>query len=272
MLINGSGISPAFSAKILPNFQVQTTLGLKWAQASNGDFYAIDRTSAADDYACTVNLYSKETGDAQFMGINDFITMLENNRNAPSGTPNILALSGFAANEHIFGEDIDYSGTINATYDPAQAWRRTQGSWKGWGISGLRLVAQGASFVGAAALPDIQFVDIGVDADRDQTINKSFTYNRVVSAADHASDFGRFTGTLTLSAPAMRMLRRYRATIRGTAFTFPAIPGILYPFGPEAGTFPKLVNLIDWQNEQMIAPDKWSVSITLAENFTILEI
>ena len=267
MLINGSGISPAFSAKIKPDFQVQTTLALKWAQASNGNWYAIDRTSAADDYACTVNLYSKETGDAQFMGINDFIAMLENNREATSGTPNILALSDFALNEHIFGEDVDYSGTINATYDPSAAVRRSQGSITGWGYSGLRLVAQGPSFVGAAVLPAIRFIDIGVDADRDGTINKNFTYNRFVSTADHRSDAGRFVGTVTLTSLEMRILRRYRATVRGSAFTMPVLPGIAFPFGPEAGAFPKSVQLIDWQGEQMISPDRWKVTLTLSEVF-----
>jgi hypothetical protein len=92
MNISGAGIDPCipFVAKILPDFEVQTTLGLKWAQLSSGNWYAVDRTSAADDYACTVNLYSKETGNAQFMGINDFINMLENNRLATSSTPNVL--------------------------------------------------------------------------------------------------------------------------------------------------------------------------------------
>ena len=268
MLINGSGISPAFSAKIKPDFQVQTTLALKWAQASNGNWYAIDRTAVADDYACVVNLYSKEAADAQFMGINDFIAILENNRETTTGTPNILALSDFALNEHIFGEDVDYSGTINATYDPSAAVRRSQGSIKGWGYSGLRLVAQPTlSFVGAAVLPGLRFIDVGVDADRDGTINKNFTYNRVVSTADHRSDAGRFVCTLTLTALEMRMLRRYRATVRGSAFTMPVLPGIAFPFGSEAGAFPKSVQLIDWQGEQMISPDRWSVQISISEVF-----
>jgi hypothetical protein len=45
------------------------------------------------------------------------------------------------------------------------------------------------------------------------------------------------------------------------------LPGIAFPFGPEAGAFPKSVQLIDWQGEQMISPDRWSVSITISECF-----
>jgi hypothetical protein len=138
MIVSGTGIT-AFTAKIGPDYIPATVYALQWIQGANGSWYAVDRGASADIYGVEISLYKDEAT------INDFIAQVEANREAGS---NVLSLSGFNSQEHIFGADVDYSGTITAT---AAMNRRTQGSWKGFGVT-LKLSALSPGFVGTEPL------------------------------------------------------------------------------------------------------------------------
>jgi hypothetical protein len=66
--------------KVLPDFQPEFNLALNWSQLSNGNWYAIDRTSISDVYATTVNLYGHENDTLTAKGINEIIAAIEDNR------------------------------------------------------------------------------------------------------------------------------------------------------------------------------------------------
>lgn len=258
MIIDGPWITTV-AAKIKPDFEVATTLALHWAPASNGTWHATDRSSATDIYAANnVRLYGVESV------INNFIYQIEQNRVSTDIHANRLTLSGFNATEHIFGADVDYTGSIYAT---AFLDRREQGSLKGWGTPLTLRVASTLSFTGTAALPSLRHVDVGVDADADRTIIKQDSYNRTFFYADPASDAGTFTGVFNFGDGEMANLRRFAATQRGAAFTLPTIYGITYPFGSRRGAGPFLVKLKPIEDEHYFGVSRWTCRVTFVEDF-----
>jgi hypothetical protein len=252
MIINGTNY------KILPDFQPEFLLALKWNQMSSGNWYAVDRTNISDVYASNFSIYGKE--DA----INAFISELENNRVAGG---NVLTMTSFTSTEHIFGADIDYSGNIYAVVDSKPAMRRTQGTWRGWGLS-LRVVGTSPLFQSISpALPPLRLINVGVDADSDYTIDRTPSYNNTYSHDDHSADFGTFKGTFTFTDKEMARFRRFMATNRSATVTIPKLYGIRFPFGRRSvenpTNFP--VKIIAWENEKMRDITRWTVDLTLAE-------
>jgi|GEM_PF-2773672 hypothetical protein len=258
MLIAGTGIT-SFNAKIQPNYVPATVYALQWIQGANGTWYCVDRGSAADVYDVEISLYKDETT------INNFINQIQANRESyPATGANILQLSEFNVQECIFGADIDYSGTINAT---AFMERRIQGSWKGFGIS-LRLSALSPGFVGVTGvLPTLRFLDVGYDADANYTINKLAAYDTTEYYQDHAADDGSFTGVYTFDPNEMIALRRFVATNRGAAFTTPSIIGVAAPWGRMEAT--STVNMTYFEDMGMSnfvnGLPRWRAKITLSQ-------
>ena len=254
MIVSGSGIT-SFNAKISPDYVPATVYAIQWIQGSNGSWYAVDRGTPADNYGVEISLYKDEAT------INNFIAMIEANRQAGS---NVLQLSGFNSQEHIFGADIDYSGTINATAVTIQ--RRTQGTWRGFGVT-LKLSALSPGFVGTASLPILRLLDVGYDADANYSINKLETYNTSFYYQDHAADDGSFTGVYTFDDSEMMALRRFVATNRGSAFCVPPIIGVSAPFGRMAAT--ANVKITYFEDMGMLGLvnglPRWKAKITLSQ-------
>lgn len=256
MQISGTGIT-TFNAKIKPDFQVKTTYALNWFPLSNGNMAASDLGAASDQYDCNIRLYKDENT------LMSFANQIESNRVAGSNT---IQLSGFNTEEHVFGADIDYSGTLNATMDMDQ---RTQGTLKGFGQT-LRLSLLSPSFVGGSGfLPKFRFLDIGYKADSSYTINKYDSIGRNFYYQEHKVDSGKFTGTYTFTNEEMIGLRRYIATQRAAAISMPTIIGVTHPFGRRTNS--TYVKITEFEDQGMYGLDKgmprWRAKITMAEAF-----
>ena len=255
MVISGDKIT-TFSAKIKDDFSPKTTYALRWAQMSNGFWYCTDRGVTADMYDADIRLYGIESV------INNFINEIELNRQSEN---NILTLSDFNSQEHIFGADVNYSDTLICT--PIMQ-RRVQGSWKGFGLP-LRLSLLSPGFLGGVgSLPIFRLLDVGYDADSDYTINKYDAYSRIFSYQDHNSDSGSFTGIFTFSDEEMIALRRYIATNRGNKIPMPTFSGVAYPFGRRTpGTTANIVYFEDMGMLNMNSGvSRWKTKITIAED------
>jgi hypothetical protein len=255
MQIAGTGIT-TFIAKIKDDFVPKTTYALQWLQMSNGMWYCVDRGADADVYDTEIRLYGTESV------INNFINQVEANRTAGS---NVLELSNLNSQEHIFGADVNHSGTLNCT---ALLQRRIQGTWKGFGIT-LKLSLLSPSFIsGAGSLPLFRFLDVGYDADSNYTINKFGSYNSVFSYQDHEADDGSFTGIFTFTDDEMIALRRYIATNRANPITMPTFSGVNYPFGRR--TLGSQANIIAFEDLGMlnlwIGVSRWAAKLTIAED------
>jgi hypothetical protein len=260
MQISGTGIT-TFNAKIKPEFVPKTTLSLTWEQLANMDYACTDRGASSDKYDVDIRLYKDEAT------INYFISQIEDNRQSGSF---VVSLSNFNTQEHIFGADLDYSGSINATVDPINL--RVQSTFKGWELT-LTMKCLSPTFVGGNGfLPALRFLDYGYSADSEYTISKFESYamtagTRNFSYMDKKSDDGKFTGVYSFDNTEMIGLRRFMATNRGARFAFPVLTGVAHPFGRRPNS--TYVKMIDFQDLGMInlnfGNPKWKARITLAE-------
>ena len=259
MLISGTGIT-SFTAKIKPDFQPETVYSLQWFQTSKGNWHATDRGVTADQYDVDLRVYGQEHV------INDFAVQIDANRTAGS---NIVTLSGFNSQEHIFGADLNYTGSINATIHMQ---RGAQKTWKGF-EQPFRVSCLSPSFVASVgSLPPLRFVNIGYDGDSDRTVNKYDTYNRTFHYEDHAADFGTFTGTFIFTDEEMIELRRYIAIQRSATISIPNISGVDKPYGWRSGTYPLSVKIISFTDMGMYSvtngKPRWVAKLVLAEVIT----
>jgi hypothetical protein len=257
MQISGTGISP-LTVKILKGFKPETTLALAWTQLSSGNWVATDRGYLSDKYECEISIAGTE------LYINDVINLFEANREALS---NQVICSGFNADEHLWGEDIDYTGSVTANVMSIQ--QRNQSSWKVFNLS-VRLAAVSPSFIlGSGNLPLFRFTNIGVKADAEYTNQHFRSYRNVWSNPDMASDAGTFTGTFTLTVEEMAQLRSYIRLQRGATVSLVGIYGIQYPFGPRtvpnASGYPYNVKIIKFEDLGKISENFYQATITLAE-------
>ena len=252
MQINGT------TYKIKPDFRPATKLALNWIQLSNSNWVSTDRGVSQDTYDTEIRLYGRESD------VNDLINDIEANRVSGS---NVLTLTDFNSQEHIFGADLDYTVPITAT---AFMNMRAQKTWKGFEIT-LKLSCLSPSFTGGSgSLPILRFLDVGYDADAEYTIQKFDSYDRSFTYNDPESDIGLFAGTFTFDDSEMIQLRRYLATNRGATFSITNIFGVTYPFGRRSGSYPFDAKIIDFEDMGMISnfnvgKPRWHAKLTLAE-------
>ena len=254
-------LNRTIALKVLPDFRPEYIPGWKWQQLSSGNWFAVDRGVATDQYCTTVNLYGRESA------INAVITEIESNRTTFVASQNVLTLSEFSSTEKIFGADIDYSGYISVIVDETTQWRRKQNTLKGWSLS-LRMIALSPPISSVApALPPLKLISVGVDADSDRTIKKNLTYTNDMSANDYNADYGTFAGVFTFSDIDMARMRRFYATNRTAISTIPKIYGITYPFGRRSAANPTNFNCVitELADEKLLGVGRWTCKLTIAE-------
>jgi len=251
MLISGTGITP-FTQLFKPRFRPRTKLALKWRKLDN-TYFATDRGATSDIYESDVRIYGK------YAAIKTFVDEIEANRQAGS---NEISLSNFNTSEWIFGADVDYTGSIDATW--IEHGEITQGSFKGFGIN-LRLRAIAPSFVGSPSLPALTCLEFGYNGDATFSINKMDSYGGNFFYADRESDLGYFIGIFKFSNTDMQDARRYIATQRSSSFSLPAIPGVTYPFGPRRPNTSLTAHIQEWEDMGMWGLQYWRMKLKFTE-------
>lgn len=254
MYVSGTGITP-FTALVKPDFKPKTKLALNWVRVANGNYVAADRGASADIYQAAIRLYKKEAD------VNTFIDAIEDNRITDS---HIIALSQFSSTEHIFGADVDHSGTINTTV--LKIGDRRQESWKAFSLS-LTLQAISPSFTGTPAFPTLKYLLPGFTGDTDTQVSKFESYNGTFAYADRDAGTGFFEGTFVFTDAEMKGLRRYLAvTARGGNVSVAGISGVTNPWGPRRPTgYPITVKIIDWEDLGMRDVGRWQMKLKFAE-------
>jgi hypothetical protein len=253
MRIDGTGIGDPVSVKVLKDFTPRTKLAITWVKCSDGSYVGADRGATSDVYESQIRVYGHMTD------INNLVDALQQNRAAGD---NELTLDWFASDEHIFGEDVDHSGSITATVLDFGTIK--QGSWGGFGVS-MRLRALSPSLIGTATLPTLQYLDHGYEADSSVSVNKIDTMVGSYAYQDHLADAGTFQGVFSLSVTDMRNLRAYLRTVRGSSFTVASIAGVQYPWGPRRGSWPITCRCTEWNDQGMWGENFWRVALTLNE-------
>lgn len=252
MFISGTGIT-TFMARIKEDFRPQTTLAIKWFQASSGKWLFTDR-------GATVDTYETEIRAQGIRGrVEQLISELDANRTAGV---NQVTLTDFNSNEQIFGADVVYT-TITATL--LNTPKITQNRWKSFETK-LTLRAIAPTLTGTATFPDLKYLDTGFDGNVDRyQINKMDSYSGVYSYLDMKSDAGIFKGRFQFSNTEMMNLRKWVRTNRGTTYALTGINGVTYPFGVLRGAFPKNVKVLAIEQEEMRDLSNWYATLKLGE-------
>jgi len=254
MYIYGDNISTT-ELRIM-NYTVMSAYGMKWKQLSNGNYVAIDRGADSDIYEANITTNGTETY------INNILTQLDIVESSASGT---LTTSGYAGNEHIFGENIDYSTATTVAITNIKA--RKSNTFKGWQLD-LTLKALSPAFEAGSSLPVfsgacINYKYIGTK-EYDLIYNESyygdFTYS------NHTGEGGVFKGTFTFTDTELRLLSEWIRANRDTAFSLTELNGVAYPWGPTI-SLPHNAKIIDIRQLQKFGLDNWLVELTIVPNF-----
>jgi hypothetical protein len=228
---------------------------------------ATDRGVSNDQYDTEIRVYGTESD------INILVNFIETNRTTGGVDQNILTLSRFNSQEHIFGADLDYTGSLTATVNMN---RLTQHTWKGFEVT-LKLTCLSPSFLSTlGSLPTLRFLDVGYDADSNYTIVKYDSYNRIFTYQDPVSDVGTFTGNFTFDDAEMARFRRFLAMQRGATIFVTGISGVDYPFGRRSVAYPINVKIIKFEDGGMLTninmgSPRWTAKITMAEYIYVLD-
>lgn len=237
MLIAGTGIS-SFTCKTLPGFQILQRPAIKWVQVESGNWLATDRGAASDVYEARISIYGIESV------IDNFINQVYAGR--VNGN-NQITLSSFFSDEKIFGENVNYSGTISATI--LEMPEKQQGSLKGFGLADIYIRAITPTFSGSSSWPSLVNFEPGGELDSSYTIKKMDSYTAALTYIDHRSDIGIFSGVFTLTLADKILALNYIRNQRSGNFTLADTFGVDAPFGTRtSNSYPYTVKLIEWED------------------------
>ena len=234
------------------DYQTNIKVALNWFKLANGNMVATDYTSAGDRYEAIINTYGTETY------INNIITKLNNYIKSTQ----YCTLSGFASDEKIFGEHIDYTVPINALYIGYN--RRKKTSQHGYGLE-IGFKCSNPTFVSSTTFnfSGTSAIKYDYDADRNININNIDTYTGLDYSFNKDADSGSITYTVNLTSNEMIQLRNFQRTNRGSTFVLNSLAGITYPFGPRSNG-PWNVKLINI-NETRFGLNRFEATVTLQE-------
>lgn len=253
MRVSGTGIT-TFQAHLKQKFRVRTQLALQWMQTSSGNWYATDRGASSDIYECEVELNNIRGT------VEQFVEEINNNRAADS---HVLTLDWFEDNEHIFGEDIDHSGSISATV--IGDIKIDQMNWKVYGCKAI-LRALSPSNIGSASFPVLKYLNRGYNANVDgYTVSKYDTFDGTFSYLDMKADSGVFEGEFLFTQTELQGLRRWIATNRGSQTTIATIYGVTNPWGPLRGGYSITAKPMELVEREPWGMTHWLANLKLVE-------
>ena len=253
MLVSGAGISGSVELKVKPKFKVKNDYGFSLKELSSANFYVVDRGQNTDKISCNLKTY----GNYAYMS--SLIDAIQDNRIED----NILTLTDFAADETIFGENIDYSSTVTATVTKLSLIEKK--SLQGYGLK-LTLAMQSCTHTGSSSMPDLNYLDNKYSADMGFTVNKipymsgSMVYN------DKYIDAGIFKGNFKMTPSEVQQLQEFYRTNRGAPQSLSAFGGLTYMFGARSSNgFPVSCILTEYKIGNKIGLSFYDVKLTFKE-------
>jgi hypothetical protein len=249
-----SGISGTFNTSL--DYKTTTVLSLSYSQLSNGNYVAIDRSTSADIYECDITTYGRESY------IGNIIVGLDSIRNGNG----LCQLSGFALNEKIFGENVDYSSPLSCVVTDYKL--RENNSLNVYKLQlSLRLLSP--TFDATPELPDFHSTCLGTGFKSD--INRALVHNDTYYGdyylSDKKMDSGIFEGKFNLTSSQLANLREYIRVYRDNIVIVSKLNGVNYMFGPSGGDFPHNVKIINIQEEERFSVNRFIVSIKFVKNY-----
>jgi hypothetical protein len=237
-------------------YKPDTKLSIEYIRTSNGNYSGLSRSAATDLYECTISTAGT------FAYISNIINELD--KNYQNGKSDVLTLSGFVADEKLFGEDLNYTVPLSGIIID---WNlMTQGSWKGFGLS-LTLQCLSPTFSASASLLDLSTacVQHSYKGGSMPDIKTKDTYNGISYTTFNNNHTRMCDIEVNITNAELAGLRRYIAVNRGTTFDITSIAGLTAPFGyPILGTY--TVSLLELKEVSRFNLDRWIVKLSLGNN------
>lgn len=254
MWVSGDGFT-TFDMKVKPNYKVKTVPAVQWTLAADGNWYGTDRGASSDIFDTDIRIY------AQYTAAKEFLDAYEAQRETGEFYVN---LSAFSDTEHIFGADVDYSGSIQAYVLELEP--LSQQNLKTFEL-GISLRGRSLTFTGSAAFPTLKLLNLGYKGDQNYTETHMDSYDGTTYTKNPGTKAGVFEGVFNFTDTEQKNLRRYLlTTARTAAFTLSGINGVLFPFGPGSNwSYGDSVKCIGWEDLRMWGVNRWLMRLRLAE-------
>ena len=144
-----------------------------------------------------------------------------------------MSISGFNDGEHIFGENIDYTGSIKVAINSI-----TDVEWNGLDVAEVKVVFEvdnntQLTYLGTGSMPILRCLQPKYQADTTWNFISKKTYLQNHFVSDHKLDSGYFNADFSMSVAEMKEMREFYRQVRGAAFQLNSsnIKGITRLFG-----------------------------------------
>jgi len=242
--------------KVNEGFKPNIELAYSMVDLSDGGYSIIDRTSQEDFYSCDITFGGRENT------IDQIETFLQTARVSNDA---VIELSEFNSGETIFGENVDYSGTIIASVVDIGKRRNVQTRSFNLPVSFVALTSSLSFIPYIGEMPVLGCLFSKYTAESSWTYLSHISYNGTVRITDRLNDKGSFEGRYRVSNQLMRDLREFYRNQRGEPFEVTeSILGIPKPFGSRAGNYPYSVHIFDMK-EKIFSPSFYEVEIGLVQ-------
>lgn len=220
-----------FKFKPWPSITVRPAID--WTVDSSGYYRGCDRGIAQDIYESSIT----------FTRVEADINSLQNILNLNRGQ-NVL--SSFASTgQEIFGPEVNYSGSINATVTDYGEINHIH--FNKIASTQIKFRALGVTLLGTSpTLPTLRLNE-GWEGNQEFNNGKGFSYNQSAFYNDHSGNLGRFVGEFTMKpSEARAVFSLLIGTIRANSVVLPTFSGVTYPFGYSRGSGPFNVKIPKW--------------------------
>lgn len=225
MDISSTNISESFFTYRWKN---KSSLALDWKEGVDKP-YCVDYSSAYDNYEAEIEFMLKES-EAE-----SIITGLEKDR---TGT---IVLSNFNDSEHIFGENVDYSGSINCKLTGNPEWEK-----ESIGVYSLKLNVVGVNiaFTGSSSFPDLTYLDPVFQGRIDFRDTHVQTSKNNAYAYDLEKQYGVFVGSFWMNATEYGKVLEWMRVNRSSTLSLSSFGGLSELFGfTDTASFPYIVRV-----------------------------
>lgn len=238
----------------ITDYKPLTKLDIDWIQTSNMNYDPIVRSSSNDTYDAIITTAGTESYINSLLSgcYNELINSL---------LP--VNMSGFASDEKIFGEDINYTGVMSGyIYDWGEV---EQTSWRGYKTT-LKMRLLSPTFSSAAALPNFSSwcASPNYKGGGPPTTFIQDTFNGAYIYRYNKTYNGIIEFDVNLTNSELGGFRRYVAENRGTSINISGINNLVYPFGPQLSDVSYNVKVLELQEISRFNINRWIVHVKLA--------
>ncbi len=246
----------ALDVEVKPLPATRVVPAMVWSQAANGEWSCTDRGADQDYYEADMTFFGTKS---------DMDSLAAFLQSWCRGIFKIHNIDGF-----LFMPNVLQTGTLTCVIPSRDRVQQVYYSPTETGVQELKATfrAISATLINspAASLSGLVLQE-QFEADKTTAETTVFAYDQTATVLDRANDAGTFKGHfLQELASAQAILRYLLETARGSAFAFPTLPGVEFPFGEARGALPKSCKSIGLSCTQ-VDLTHWDIAPVWVESF-----